>query len=166
MIGMHSDSTPATDALDIAENVVSSEGFAYERTQDGEIHFCATGDMRDHPVWFAWSEGAETLHICLALETATPDLRRRDVCELLTMLNERMWIGHFDLWSDEDAIVYRSALPLCGGVVPDHNQIAAMIAAAIEAGERLYPAMHVLLEGGKTPEEALGAALFETAGTA
>ena len=38
--------------------------------------------------------------------------------------------------------------------------------AARDAGERFYPAFHFLVWGGKGVEEAVAAAMFETAGEA
>lgn len=154
------------EPLDIVEHVVSAENYPYERTYDDEIHFSAKGEWGDHAVWFGWSESTEALHVCLALDVTVKDARRRDLCELLALLNERLWLGHFDLWSEDDAIVYRHALPLPSGGVPDHAQIGAMIASALEAGERFYPALHMLMREGRTPLESVAAALFETAGEA
>lgn len=154
------------DPLDVVEQVVASEQYAYERSDDGEIHFAVRGSWQDHSVWFAWSPGIETLHICLGVEAKVPTERRREVAELLTLLNERLWLGHFDVWSDDAAIVYRNALPLPGEIAPAPGQVAAMIAAAIEAGERFYPAYNFLIWGGRGPADAVAAALFETAGEA
>lgn len=154
------------DPLDLVEQVVIAEQFPFERTGDGELHFTAPGAWQDHAVWFAWSEGIETLHICLALEAKAPPARRAEIAELLLLLNERLWLGHFDVWSDDGAIVYRHALALPGGVAPAPSQIAAMVAAALEAGERFYPAFNFLIWAGKPPREAAAAALFDTAGEA
>lgn len=154
------------DALDVVEQVVSSEEFSYERTGDGEVHFTAPGERLQHQVWFAWSEAIETLHICLSLETRVPMKERSKACELLALLNERLWLGHFDIWSEDGAIVYRNALALPGGVLPEPGQVAALIAAAVEAGERFYPAYNYMIWAGKSAKEAVSAAMFETAGEA
>lgn len=154
------------EALDVVEHVVSAEAYAYERTTDDELHFCTPGEWRDHAIWFAWSEPTETLHICLALDVVASRSNTVRLCELLVLLNERLWLGHFDLWSEDEAVVYRHALALPGGGTPDHAQVAAMIASAVEAGERFYPAFHMLLSEGKSPTDSVAAALFETAGEA
>ena len=155
-----------TTPLDVVEQVVSAEEFAYERTGDGEVHFTAPGERLSHQVWFAWSETIETLHICVGLETRAPAKERERTCDLIALLNERLWLGHFDIWSEDGAIVYRNAIALPGGGVPDPGQIAALIAAAVEAGERFYPAYNYMVWAGKTPQEAVSAAMFETAGEA
>ncbi|MCG8443214.1 MAG: YbjN domain-containing protein, partial [Caulobacterales bacterium] len=112
------------------------------------------------------SDGAETLHLCLGLDAKAPPEQRVRLRELLALLNERMWLGHFDLWAEDGAIVYRSALPLPGGAEPTQAQIATMIAAALEAGERFYPSYNLLMWGGKGAVDAVAAAMFDTVGEA
>ena len=41
-----------------------------------------------------------------------------------------------------------------------------MIDAAVEAADRFYPAFSFLLKGGKSPEDAMAACMFETVGQA
>ena len=152
--------------LDVVEQVISAEEFSYERTGDGEVHFTAPGERLSHQMWFAWSDTIETLHICVGLETRVPTRDRARACDLVALLNERLWLGHFDIWSEDGAIVYRNAIALPGGAQPEPGQIAALIAAAVDAGERFYPAYNYMVWAGKTAAEAVSAAMFETAGEA
>ncbi|MFS2317288.1 YbjN domain-containing protein [Maricaulis sp. D1M11] len=155
-----------TDPLDAVEQAVIAEQYAYEREDEGELHMTVPGAWRDHQIWFAWRPELDALHICASLDLKAPAGRTAPVCELITRLNEKLWVGHFDLWADEGAIVYRHAMCLPGGETVSPAQAAAMIAAAKEAGERFYPAFHFLVWGGKTVEESVAAAMFETAGEA
>jgi hypothetical protein len=41
-----------------------------------------------------------------------------------------------------------------------------MIDAAVEAADRFYPAFDFLINGGKNPEDAIAACMFETVGQA
>lgn len=153
------------DPLESIEQAVIAEQFPYER-DELELHLAAPGAWRDHQIWFAYRPELDVIHVCSSLELKAPDNRYRDVCELVTRLNERLWMGHFDLWSDDGSIVFRHALTLteAAGVTP--AQAGALIAAAKEAGERLYPAFHYLLWSGKSASEAVSAAMFDTVGEA
>lgn len=159
-------SSGSDDPLDIVEQVVIAEQFAYERSDDGELHVSTPGAWQEHHIWFAWSPSVETLHVCLGADVKAPAQRRADVCDLIARLNERLWLGHFDIWADDGAIVYRHALVLPTGARLEAGQVAAMLAAAVEAGERFYPAFNFLMWAGKSPDEAVSAALFETVGEA
>jgi hypothetical protein len=100
------------------------------------------------------------------LDLKAPVGRLDDASRLVVMVNERLWIGHFDLWAEDHSIVYRNAALLTeeGGL--DSAQGEALIRAASEAVDRFYPAFNFLIWGGKKPDEALRASLFETAGNA
>lgn len=153
------------DPLESIEQAVIAEQFPYERDET-ELHLAAPGSWRDHQIWFAYRPDLDVVHVCASLELKAPDNRFREVCELVTRLNERLWIGHFDIWTDDNSIVFRHAMTLAEAENVSPGQAAALIAAAKEAGERLYPAFHYLLWSGKSAAEAVSAAMFDTAGEA
>lgn len=155
-----------SDPLDAVEQAVIAEQLPYERDEAGELHMSAPGAWRDHQIWFAWRPDMEALHICGSLDLKVPANRFSDVCQLVARLNEKLWLGHFDIWAEDGSIVYRHAISLPNGEAVSPSQAAAMISAAREAGERFYPAFHFLVWGGKGVEEAAAAAMFETAGEA
>jgi hypothetical protein len=82
------------------------------------------------------------------------------------MINEQLWIGHFDLWSSDSVVMFRHALLLAGGAVPTHPQCATMMKTAVDACERYFQAFQFVLWAGKSAREALDAVLFETEGEA
>lgn len=153
------------DPLETVEQAVIAEQYAYER-DDLELHIAVPGSWRDHQIWFAWRPELESLHVCGSLELKVPDSRFRETCELVNRLNERLFLGHFEVWSDDGSVVFRHALSFAGGEMLSAGHAAALISAAREAGERLYPAFQYLIWGGKSVGEAVSAAMFDTAGEA
>jgi len=154
----------ADTPLDIVEHVLIQEQHPYER-DEREVHFAIGGAWSDHQLWFIWREEVQTLHLHLALDLKVPNGRRSDVCDLMARVNERLPLGHFDFWDDEQALVYRSALPLIGQPLTA-VQASTLIAAALDAGDQFYPAFNFLIWAGKTPKEAAEAAMFDTIGEA
>jgi hypothetical protein len=63
-------------------------------------------------------------------------------------------------------IMYRQALVLPGGLTASTAQCEAMLAGAIHACERYYPAFQFVVWAGKTAPEAMSAAMFDTEGEA
>ena len=84
----------------------------------------------------------------------------------MSLINQRIWLGHFEVWSDGGEVVFRHALSVPQGERPTLAQAASMIDAAVEAADRFYPAFSFLLKGGKSPDEAMAACMFETVGQA
>ena len=84
----------------------------------------------------------------------------------IARVNERLWIGHFDLWTNDGLVMFRHALVLAGGVGATNQQCEALLDAALEACERYFQAFQFVIWAGKPASEALDAAMFETSGEA
>ena len=165
--------TPATDdlelgldPLDVVEHVLNAENLDFDRTEDGDLAFAITGDWKDYELWFAWRPEADCLQLCLSIDVKAPKARRAHMYELLSLINQRVWMGHFECWAEDGEVVFRHSMSMPCGERPTLAQAASMIDAAVEAADRFHPAFDFLLKGGKSPEEAMAACMFETVGSA
>jgi len=86
--------------------------------------------------------------------------------ERSAMINEQLWVGHFEYWQRDQVIMFRHALLLAGGSEPNGQQCEALLSIASDACERYFEAFQYVVWAGKTPREALDFAMFETAGSA
>lgn len=154
------------DPLESLEAVAGLLEMEAERVDDAELHLAMPGAWRDAGVWFTWRPELSTLQMGAPLDIKVPVARLADAARLVTLVNERLWIGHFDLWSEDNAIVFRNAAILPEGGKLDGVQAQYLIQGASEAIDRFFPAFNYLVWGGKTPEEAMEASLFETQGNA
>ena len=100
-----------------------------------------------------------------ARDYAILDRRRPDVAALLMYVNAKMWIGHFDMYSDDGTILFRHAM-IFPEAQASASQCEALLNLAVEACEYYYPAFQFVLWGGKSAEEAVAAAILECAGQA
>jgi len=156
----------ALDPLDVVERVLVAENLSFDRTDDGDLAFALTGDWKDFELWFAWRPEADCLQLCLSVDIKADKSLRDSANALVNLINQRVWLGHFEVWADEGEIVFRHAMALPDGERPSMAQTASMIDAAMEAADRFFPAFDFLISGGKTPEEAMAACMFETMGHA
>ena len=101
-----------------------------------------------------------------AFDFKITEKRKSKVMNLLASVNEQMWLGHFDIWQAEGIVMYRNALLLTDGARAETGQLEGMLGAAVDSCERYYQAFQYVLWGGKSPEEAIAAVLFETVGEA
>jgi hypothetical protein len=153
------------DPLEVVERVLSAENLTFDRTDDGDLAFALTGDWKDYELWFAWRPEADCLQLCLSIDRRADNEQRRGACDLINLINQRVWLGHFEVWPEDGEVVFRHSMALPDGERPSMAQTASMIDAAMEAADRFYPAFDFLL-AGKTPEEAMAACMFETVGQA
>ena len=154
------------DPLDVVEHVLNAENLDFDRTEDGDLAFALTGDWKDYELWFAWRPEADCLQLCLSLDMRAAKSKRTAAHHLISLINQRVWLGHFEIWTDEGEVVFRHALALPPGERPTLAQAASMIDAAVEAADRFYPAFDFLINGGKNPEDSIAACMFETVGQA
>jgi hypothetical protein len=102
----------------------------------------------------------------LGFDLQAPKSRYDEAVKLAAQINENLWLGHFDVWSDDGTIIFRHAMPMIGREEISVGEVQAMLAAALDAAERFKPAFHFLILAGMAAQDAAGAALFETIGEA
>ena len=159
------DTLIALDPLDVVEHVLAAENLTFDRTEEGDLAFTLSGDWKEYELWFAWRPEADCLQLCLSIDRRVDKGERARACELANLVNQRVWVGHFEVWSDDGELVFRHAMALPEGERPTLAQTASMIDAAMEAADRFYPAFDFLL-AGKSPQESIDACMFETVGQA
>ena len=145
-----------------------ARGWAHERAGDDEIVATAAGSWTQYELRAVWRAEDGVLQFL-----ALPDIRagadkRAAVYETLGLINEQLWLGHFELWTASGLVLFRHAALLEGeeGGVLTLQQAETLVEAAIEECERFYPVFQFVLWADKTPQEAIAAALIETQGEA
>lgn len=158
--------------IDTLEHYFREHNWAFERDGDEEIVATVKGSWSEYELRGLWRVDDQVLQFIamtgIAAASAPHVGDRSALYELLGLINEQLWIGHFELWSADGTILFRHALLLdaaddTGLSLP---QAHGLVDAAIEECERYYPAFQFVLWGGKSPRDALAAALTETEGEA
>ncbi len=152
--------------LSVVEGLATDRDWSFDRSDENEITILSDGRQTDYQVAVTWMDDIEALHLACAFDLKVPSHRDQEVMKLILMINERMWVGHFDLWRQDGLVMYRHGHPLTGGVEISPLQCEALIQGAIEACERYYSAFQYVIWAGKKGEEALESSDFETAGEA
>ncbi|HEX5509511.1 MAG TPA: YbjN domain-containing protein [Pseudolabrys sp.] len=158
--------TQRLNPLDVVEHLAAGNDWSFERAGEDEITILVTGKWTDYQVSYTWMSGIEALHLACAFDMKAPERRRAEVQQLISLINEQMWIGHFDLWMKEGMVMFRHALVLSGGVAASGSQCESLLGTALDACERYFTAFQFVVWAGKSAREALDAAMFETSGEA
>ena len=152
--------------LDVVERMAAGNNWPFERAGEDEIGLVVTGRWTNYQVSFTWMTDIETLHLACAFDMRVPDTRLNEVQQLIALINEQLWIGHFDVWMQDGVVMFRHALVLAGGVAASGRQCEAVLGSALDACERYYPAFQFVVWAGKPAREAMKSAMFETSGEA
>ena len=133
----------ALDPLDVVEHVLTAENLTFDRTDDGDLAFALAGDWKDYELWFAWRPEADCLQLCLSMDVRADKISRAAAHDLINLINQRVWLGHFEVWADDGEVVFRHAMALPTGERPSLAQAASMIDAAVEGGRPLLSGLRL-----------------------
>jgi hypothetical protein len=156
----------AANPLDVVEQIVAANDWLCDRRSESEMAAEAPGRWCDYGLYFSWSNEISAMHFSCAFDLKVPAGRREKLFELLALANEKLWIGHFGLDSDDGVPVFRHAVLLRGAPGASAESLEDMVDIALTECERFFPAFQFVLWGGKLPAEALQAAMLDCVGEA
>ncbi|HYE52317.1 MAG TPA: YbjN domain-containing protein [Azospirillaceae bacterium] len=158
--------TNTHNPLDIVEEIVTANEWAFERASDDEMVVEIGGRWCDYRLFFMWQNDVSAMQFSCQFDMKVPPQRKAAVNELLAEVNGKMWLGHFDVCSDENTPMFRQTLLLRGARAASVEQIEDLVEIALCECERYYPAFQFVIWGGKSASEAVTAAILDTMGEA
>ncbi|MEE4349530.1 MAG: YbjN domain-containing protein [Pacificimonas sp.] len=159
----------AAPPLDMLASYFEAHGWAFERAGEDEIIARVEGSWTTYQLRALWREDENVLQFIAFPDVKVPEDKRAPVYEVLGLINEQLWLGHFELWSSDGAVLFRHGVLLEDGDGESGltlSQTHTVVEAAIDECERYYPVFQFVLWGGKSPADALASALIDTAGEA
>ena len=152
--------------IDMLAALFEACGWESEVVSDDELVGEVQGSWTKYQLRAIWRAADNVLQfLCL------PDIRvtaekKHSAYELLSLVNEQVWLGHFDIWSQGDVLIYRHGALLGDEGMLSITQAQALVENAIDECDRFYPAFQFVLWGDKSPRDALDAAMVDAAGEA
>ena len=155
-----------SNPVDAVEQVAFFKKWSFERGGEDELSVLVQGIWTDYSVSFSWMEDFEALHVACAFDMRVPEKRVVETMRLMSLVNEQMLFGHFDLWLQDGSVMFRHAIPLAGGAEANESQIECLLSSALNSCERYYQAFQFVVWAGRPASEALDSVLFDTVGEA
>jgi len=158
----------ASAPIDTLEQYFSAHNWSFERSADEEIVATFQGSWTQYELRAVWRDEDRVLQFLALPDIRVPADKRAPLYETLGLINEQLWIGHFEMWASSGMLLFRHAALLDAGGEPvlSLDQAETLVEAAIDECERFYPVFQFVLWADKTPQEAIAAALIETQGEA
>src|SRR5579863_3999762 len=101
---------PQINPVDVIERLAATHEWSFARDGEDEVTILVAGQWSDYQASFTWMADIEALHLGCAFECRVPEHRRADVIELICLINEQLWVGHFDAWIADGIVMFRHAL--------------------------------------------------------
>ena len=150
--------------LDVIEEIIDSQSYTFKRSFQDELDLWISSSRSNFRINFNWNSKLEGIHIIVFFETKIPEYRQDEVYKLTIKINQLIWLGHFDIWSDELMPVFRYNLLLSGGLIPTDIQFNSLLRHITDTCEKFFPSFQYVIWGGNNADEAIKNSIFTTAG--
>lgn len=152
--------------VDMLASLFEARGWPYEFVGEDEIGGEVQGSWATYQLRGIWRPEDHVLQLLCLPDIRMTEDKRAAMHEALALINEQLWLGHFDVWSNGGVVLYRHGLMLGDDGMLGPAQAQFAVETAIEECDRFYPVFQFILWGDKTPAEALAAAMVDAAGEA
>ena len=152
--------------INIVETLANEHAWEFDRVTDDQIAMAVEGQWRTYSLTLAWSPSDETLRLICTFEMEPPEARMGELYDVLNRCNDMVWTGAFTYWTEQKLMVWRYGLVLAGGQIANSEQIDRLIASAVMAAERFYPAFQLVAWADHAPADAMKVAIAEAYGRA
>ncbi|WP_343348025.1 YbjN domain-containing protein [Sphingomicrobium sp. XHP0239] len=162
----HSEETLEGAPIEMFAAYFDARGWASERLGDGEVIASASGSWSQYELRAVWRPDDQVLQFLAFPDIKVVTDKKPAIYEALGMINEQLWLGHFEYWPGPGVIAFRHAVLVGADETVPLETAEGISEAALEECERFFPVFQFVLWGDKSPSEAIQAALIDTAGEA
>ena len=143
-----------SNPIDMLENIFDHKSLEFERRNLNEIVIELQGKWNNILVFFAWEEHLKCLHLSCFMDIPNKNCDKSRIFELLALINENLWLGHFSYWSEHDMPVFKHSII----VDQDFNfeeKLSQVIDIAVNECEQMYPVFQAVLVQNIAPKQVL-----------
>ena len=152
--------------VDMLAALFEARGWEFELNSEDEITAEFKGSWTSYQIRAIYREEDNALQLLALPDVSVPSDKHEAVYTALGLINEQLWIGHFDMWSSNGILLFRHGSMLPPNGMLNVDQAQTIIDVAIDECERFYPVFQFIIWGDKSPEDAIASALIETHGEA
>ena len=163
---MDLDSLNSTNPIDFIEDIIYSKKWPFSRATEDELVADISSKWCQYRLYFAWSEQIKAINFTVTFDLKFPLATLNSIYELLALINEKLWIGHFDITSKNGIPAFRHTLLIRQNNEVLYSQLEEIVDIAIYECEKYYPAFHFILFEESQPQDVLQLCCFEPVGRA
>jgi len=152
--------------IDIVEDVIYGKKWSFSRADEYELVADISSKWCQYRLYFTWSENVRAISFTITFDLKFPESKLFKAYELIGLINENLWIGHFDITSKNGIPAFRHTLLSSNDNDFLHKKLENLVDIAIFECEKYYPSFQQVLFDEIEPSKSLLFANFEVIGTA
>ena len=152
--------------IDIVEEVIYQKNWSFSRADDCELVADIASKWCQYRLYFSWSENVRAISFTITFDLKYPKSKLTKVYELIGLINEKLWLGHFDITSKNGIPAFRHTILSNSDSDFLHKKLENLVDIAIYECEKYYPSFQQALFDDIEPSELLEFTNFEVIGSA
>ena len=158
---LHKD-TP--NPLDNIEDILHANDWDFNRMGDNELLVILTGKYCIYQLIFLWQADMSALQLSIQYDLPIKPSNLSRAANILMTINERTWLGHFEIAGDTFLPSYRYTTLLKPDDKHAYEQLENVVDIALAQCETNYAAFSLLTGDNVANDETLPLALMQTQG--
>ena len=152
--------------IDIVEEVIYEKNWSFSRADEYELVADISSKWCQYRLYFTWSENIKAISFTITFDLKFPQNKIGKAYELIGLINEKLWLGHFDITSKNGIPAFRHTILSNADSDFLHEKLENLVDIAIYECEKYYPSFQQVLFDELEPSKSLLFANFEVLGSA
>ncbi len=152
--------------IDIVEEVIYEKNWSFSRADEYELVADISSKWCQYRLYFTWSENIKAISFTITFDLKFPQNKIGKAYELIGLINEKLWLGHFDITSKNGIPAFRHTILSNAESDFLHEKLENLVDIAIYECEKYYPSFQQVLFDELEPSKSLLFANFEVLGSA
>jgi len=152
--------------IDIVEEVIYEKKWSFSRADEYELVADISSKWCQYRLYFTWSENIRAISFTITFDLKFPHNKINKAYELIGLINEKLWLGHFDITSKNGIPAFRHTILSNADSDFLHKKLENLVDIAIYECEKYYPSFQQVLFDEIEPSESLLFTNFEVLGSA
>ncbi|MDR0632454.1 MAG: YbjN domain-containing protein [Holosporaceae bacterium] len=152
--------------IDVTETFATKMNLHFSRIDDNEISIQLKDEKPEYILSVIFKSDYEIIYFSCDMNLRVPKEKYFAITDALVKANERIWVGHFDLISIGNRIVYSLTIPFVSSFSADEEVIESIIQLVKDECNQFYHYFSMIIENKKLPTLPSNAIFLESAGEA
>ena len=152
--------------IDIVEEVIYQKKWSFSRADEYELVADISSKWCQYRLYFTWSENISAISFTITFDLKFPQTKMNKAYELIGLINEKLWLGHFDITSKNGIPAFRHTILSDTNNDFLHKKLENLVDIAIYECEKYYPSFQQVLFDEMKPSKSLIFTNFEVLGSA
>ena len=119
--------------------MVLANGWEYDIDENRNIHVEIGGNWCDYQLSYGLNDTGNIVYLSCALDIKVTKKSSHEIYKLLTDINQKLALGHFEVWMEDGWPIFRHSILISNNNTLCKSQIEEISLIALEECERFYP---------------------------